>query len=696
MAGIRLEQFSGIAPKISDLLLPPNMAADARNARLLSGELRSILSPKSIYDFSDNTIRFAYRIPDPGQTPDSIWVGFKATDVDFVEGIIVKNADPQESDRYFWTGDPDHPYMATNSRDRIRAGSPAYKTGVPIPSGVFSVDSGGTTLNTWQATTAYVKDDIVIGTATENVKFVCVTAGTSGGSEPSWDTVEGNDTTDNTVVWRTEAIGNIETRAYTYTYVNDWNQESAPADPVLADIRVTDSWEISGLDTSPADAGYVPVNKIRIYRTVVGKDSALYYYVDEIDITPGDGTHPGTYSDTKPSTEVVQNNILNTFNWDLPPESLEGLITHPGGFMVGFVGNELFFSEYQRPWAWPTEYIIALEHKIVGLAIFANQLVALTESQPYYLPGTHPSNLSLSQSEAIEPCLSKRSIVSTIQGVLYASPNGLVLFNNAGAIVVTNNIVSEDEWQSQFSPTTVKAAQNGLQYLAFYSSSGGFEFSPAEPLGVLSTFDQFEQVDNIITDQYNGDVYLMINGVVYKWDSDVALPVYYTWRSKIFDFPKPLNMGALIVKMDIDVDDPPPDPSQDILDWNEERMKRPLNPIGYVPIGGTRWAMTPPIDEIVVSDPDIAAEISGGDRPVYPMGGTPLFTLSGILDPSIRSAIIRVYAENKLRYNVAVRPNRMMRLPSGFKAHYWQVEVLSNVNIYSIAMAETGKELVRY
>ena len=34
------------------------------------------------------------------------------------------------------------------------------------------------------------------------------------------------------------------------------------------------------------------------------------------------------------------------------------------------------------------------------------------------------------------------------------------------------------------------------------------------------------------------------------------------------------------------------------------------------------------------------------------------------------------------------------RLPHGFKSDVWQFEMVSNTDIYSFAIAETGKELV--
>ena len=57
----------------------------------------------------------------------------------------------------------------------------------------------------WTASTAYALGDVVVPTAgLENgFRYECTTAGTSGGSAPTWSTVEGATTTDNTVTWTT-------------------------------------------------------------------------------------------------------------------------------------------------------------------------------------------------------------------------------------------------------------------------------------------------------------------------------------------------------------------------------------------------------------------------------------------------------------------------------------------------------------
>lgn len=618
---LRLSTFSGIAPKLSRQLLPENMARDARNCRLLSGELRGVGQLRELHNFSDTAIRSAFRIPDD---PD-IWVGFSSNDVDFIDAPLINDI----YERYCWTGSTTEPFVAVNTKDRLRNGDPAYRLGVPFPTAglnVVTVDGGDPELS--------------------------------------------------------------ETRAYVFTFINEWGEESAPSPPTLASGPSDGTWNLGGISTTPPDmANRVPVVKRRVYRTVTGQSSALYYLVTDID-----NMVDTTFADNLPSTEVVQNNVCNSFNYDPPPDALKGLIVHPSGALAGFIGNELYLSEPYRNHAWPTEYIVALEHEIVGLAIYGNTLMVMTTSNPYFLLGSHPSNLSPQQTPSIEPCLSKRSIAATISGVLYASPNGLVVFNQSGAAVVTNPLISKKEWQQQFTPHTIVAAQYGMSYMAFRDASNGFEYSPAEPLGALSTFDRFQNVSNLQTDRYEGTVLLVSQGVVYEWDHPDEQPVYYTWRSKEFDFPRPLNFGAIIVKADESLSSIPGlenVPAQQA--WNADRFTRPLQPIGYTPVGGSRWALTPTLGG-VNPFPTQDTELDGDDRRRYPVGGSPLFRTGTVIGDG--SAVLRVYADRRLVATLVVRPNETMRLPSGFKAHYWQFELLSNVPTYSIAVAETAKELM--
>ena len=54
---------------------------------------------------------------------------------------------------------------------------------------------------TWQATTAYSLGDVVKPISYASHTYKCTTAGTSGGTQPTWGTTNGGTTADGTVVW---------------------------------------------------------------------------------------------------------------------------------------------------------------------------------------------------------------------------------------------------------------------------------------------------------------------------------------------------------------------------------------------------------------------------------------------------------------------------------------------------------------
>jgi len=56
---------------------------------------------------------------------------------------------------------------------------------------------------TWQASTVYTVGDVVKASTYDSHAYKCTTAGTSGSSEPTWDTDNGDTTSDGTVTWTT-------------------------------------------------------------------------------------------------------------------------------------------------------------------------------------------------------------------------------------------------------------------------------------------------------------------------------------------------------------------------------------------------------------------------------------------------------------------------------------------------------------
>ena len=333
-----------------------------------------------------------------------------------------------------------------------------------------------------------------------------------------------------------------ETRSYVYTFVTAYGEEGPPSPPTLAVGKPDDSWDLSDIDASVPDDTERDMDKVYIYRTAVGSSGlADFFFVDEIDYGQT------TYSDTKSNLEVASNDTLKSVLWHPPPSNLHGLLIHPNGFGVGFSGNSLYFSEPYRLHAWPSKYVISVEYPIVGLGIYGQTVVVMTDAYPYIATGTRPDTMTLVKMRLAEPCLSKRSIVSALQGVLYASKNGLVLVNSSGMDVITRNTISNEEWGPFYQPAAVKAAKYQTYYIAYISSTTGFIIDLAASTPYIVDIDAITDVDNIVADDLTGNILLFSNNISYLWDDNAQPRTSWLWRSKVFESPGPLNFGCGIL-----------------------------------------------------------------------------------------------------------------------------------------------------
>lgn len=105
----------------------------------------------------------------------------------------------------------------------------------------------------WVASRVYAVNDVIQPTTFDARQYRCTTAGTSGGSEPTWNTTLGGTTNDNTVVWTAELAWFWEGSVTTVTNRRDF-KDSTLTD---ADAAFTDDWFKYGLLiwTTGANAG---------------------------------------------------------------------------------------------------------------------------------------------------------------------------------------------------------------------------------------------------------------------------------------------------------------------------------------------------------------------------------------------------------------------------------------------------------
>ncbi len=628
MTVLKLENFSGIAPRWSARLLQQNQAQQAQNTKLLSGELRGYLEPTVLHDFNADSLGYsvarAFRLPAVVGAPIPIgnsdkWIGFPDAGVDFVRTPVLQDS----FERYYWTGDNSlTPYSgapAYNTRARINAGSPAWILGIPTPTTAPTVTPPG-------------------GTPTE-------------------------------------------TRAYVYTFVSAYGEEGPPSPPTLATGNVSGTWALSGIQTSVTNPTWYNLTKTRIYRTVSGS----YFWV--ADITFG----TATYNDTALDDVVALNFTLPSLYYTPPPATLQGIVAHPGGFLVGFSGRDLWMSQPYQPHAWPVTNIQTCQTEIVGIAIYNNVIVVMTTSHPYFGEGMNPANITLQKLDSIDPCVSRRGIVTTVAGVYYPSPQGIILNTGAQTQLVTRNLFTRQEWQQYFSPTTVYAAPYGIEYVSFDTTSTGFIFSPIDPTTPLTQIDRFSNVVAIQQDVYSGDVYLVTNGQAQLWDPPAATPLSYTWQSKQFDLPKPVNFGAMRLKFNAGTIQVSPANLLLYTQYNTQRFaKGPLNPINSSPINGIRTIKYPGF-----SNP---AGYAPPPEMRNPLGGSPLYNLAQLQNVTAGATVI-IQARDLISsafvtvFNGLLTSERIYRLPAGIKSDGWQVTLVGNTPVYSFAMAETAKEL---
>ena len=320
-----------------------------------------------------------------------------------------------------------------------------------------------------------------------------------------------------------------ETRVYTFTYVNSWDEESEPFSAASMAASTEDVYPgESVIVTMPtAPTGNYNVTKKRIYRSASGTTSTSYFFVTEVPVATT------TYTDSISGDSL--NEEIPSLTWAHPPSDLAGLVGLPNGVMAGFKGNDVYFSEPYRPFAWPVQYMQTVGYPIVGLGVIDTTVVVLTKGRPYFIQGSHPSAMTMIEADVNQACISKRSIVSLNNVVFYASPDGLVGLSPGGSAVATQSMFDKYSWQA-LNPAELVGCRNENQYVGFLnttSGNGGFVYD------ITAKTWNFHNIyaTGGFNDLKNDALYIIKSNDLSKWDTGSALS--YTWKSKKFTFSEP-------------------------------------------------------------------------------------------------------------------------------------------------------------
>jgi hypothetical protein len=711
MVAKKIMNFGGMIPAVADRLLPNDHASNSVNTWLYAGELEGIYKFTEVHTLANPNARKVYRIPieyfDKEHIPDSYWLEFEEPDVDVLKTPIADDS----FERFYICGRTVSP--SYNTRARIINGDPAFVLGIPGPSVApkitrelgkyFLGASGGEfTYRGFEASLYYSKgyevdsdslgsggvDDRGFALAGQTRPISSIRGNIDQSITPAplltpanlfrirgqraelryTTTIGGQQVTisdtglitagvppspaPSSVSSGYEGQGVLEYRAYVYTWVSAYGEEGPPSPPGIYVGYSGDPWVVSITPPDTPDTTDRNLDKVRIYRTITGTEgSTAYFLVAELPLATT------VYTDEERTVTVAGNQQLQSTFWTAPPTDMAGISLMPNGIMVGFRNNEIWFSEPYRPHAWPAPYVLTVEYPVVGLGVLGQSVVICTTNNPYAATGVNPATMTLTKIPGLEQCLARGSIVSSPSGVAYASPNGVAVAVPGVAQVPTRKLISKDRWQEFLRVPTLRASLvNGAYYTWGSATTGCFEETAFEPTA-------FEQVDfsgsyagalidiedlrigynrlasampvlNCFMDAWTGETLLIRDGKV-LW-LDIAANrdrEAYTWRSKVFETPNQRNFGAMRVYF----------------------STYPLTP-ALNPVRNTSQSQT------------LAADQYG---------------------------LVRIYADDRL---VVVRELRqsgeIFKLPSGFKATYWEVEIESRVRIHSVEIATETKELM--
>lgn len=265
-----------------------------------------------------------------------------------------------------------------------------------------------------------------------------------------------------------------ESRAYVTTLVSKYGEESQPSPP----SEVTDVLKGSAVNVQQfiphelTQFGYT----VRLYRSVTGATNTAFMFIKEVPASDHVGNTLTILDDVG---EEFVGEVLPSETWAPPPAGLSGLVVMPGGFLAAFKDNTLYFSEPYMPHAWPVAYARTTQDPIVALGVYGQTLVVATQGKPYLASGADPSSVSLQQLDDYAPCAAKRCLTATGTGVIYPTHDGLVHVSAAGVRRLTEAYFTKSQWASMVYSTALSAVWHDGRYV-LAATDGVWLFEPHE------------------------------------------------------------------------------------------------------------------------------------------------------------------------------------------------------------------------
>ena len=446
-------------------------------------------------------------------------------------------------------------------------------------------------------------------------------------------------------------------RTYLYTFYNPTTGEESAGSPV-ADIaagHVSGTWTVNGFSAAPLNptaAAYNVAGLVqRLYRTS-GTSAKFQLVVQRL-------ASSSPWIDAVSDAAMLGDEYISA-SWQPPPPNLRGLISLPNGSLCGFTDNTICFSEPYQPHAWPRSYRYGTDYAMVGIASFGTTVVACTTSYPYVTSGSDPQSVNLERIDNAWPCLSKRSVTSVGDGVVFATTHGIAFVGMTGASIFTKDLFTREEWEPLNPASMVCAFAEDRLHVVFKPAVGTTKMliiSPGESAYLTrSTLEPNE----LYKDPSNGLLYL-VGPTVQKYNSKLGAPIPFNWLSKELELPTPVNFGAAKVE------------------YKSNMTEDEVNDVAIA------YAADLAANAVLISTNKTFGAYGDDAYNVRTING------SAIKPPTTTGDLLAItfYTERGEVFSKFVTSQEAFRLPSGFKHSFISIRLTGNVRIKSVRMAET-------
>lgn len=647
MTAININAFTGQTPRISEYLLADNAATEATNVLLSSGEIRPQRQTKwAVTPSSIPPWRSAFRAEHQGQEQWLAW----SLDVDVAIAPLSEDVEP----RYYWSGDGEPRYaLFSELPDDLHA------IGIPKPQTAPSVAPSGGSGATVSRAYAYT----FFSALGEESAPSALSGVTTGKVDDTWAITGMDDLPANT-----GTVSGVYAAGVT-TFDNTVKHWLRPGDKIMVGVT-----EVSVGATPSATTFTVPGDlssevawyrvapwrktgmKRRLYRSA-GTSATLQLVHDDV------GT---SYNDTLTDEQILGDECIS-YGWEPPPVGLQGMISLPNGCLVGFIGNQVVYSEPYQPHAWPYSY--GTDYEVVGIAAFGNTVVACTAGSPHVLSGLEPDGVTVERDDRIWPCMSKRSVISSDGGVLYASIHGMIHVGPNGSRTWSESLFTREEWSPLNPASMVSGVTDGRVFVSYSPSLGSPKILIFHDGGLALTAASIPTTD-LYSDPRNGRMYVVNEAGIYEWNAEGSKLIPYTWKSKEFTLPTPVNLACAKVDFSefFTAEDQAAAEAEHLADRaaNQARI--------------TARDVTCAFNSFAYNK---VVEVNGDD----------------LINPrnpdDLRTMVFTLYVNRKVRFTKRVTSDDPFRLPAGYKSDNYAVRVYGTVRVRSIKLADTMLELKR-